>query len=277
MFDRFGVRRLALCAMLGLLCAWTAPCQAATLHAIVICDTLDETIGKGVCRNLNNFHYELERIADYADLELSEEIFSGDDYDAVQIFDYVHALEVESDDVVVYYHSSHGYRTSMMEECWPALFFGWENQALRLSDVVDVIKQKPQRFALVMADVCNNFVPDEHAPEFYCKQTDLWDYLSGWWDSDDTVKRDNYKHLFRDFHGTIVSCGAQPGQYSWINLYTGSFFTNSVLSSLRECTRELCTDWESIFSLAVTKTVGLSQSYPGVTRQDPQYQIEEIH
>jgi hypothetical protein len=230
---------LALCSSAGL--------QAATLHAIIAAHTTDEDIGSGVKCNVDCMTSLFNQIAQGADLELKLTVFRDHQFSSRLIFDHIKGLQVEADDVIIYYHSSHGFRTPQMQEQWPGLFFGWHQNALRLQDVMEVIEQKPQRLALIIAEVCNNTI--EFGPQFYHMD------LGSWFDFDGRSKQ-NYYRLFRDFCGTIVATSSEPGQYSWIDLRSGGLFTTSFVQSMRSALKCRNPDW----SLVLQKTCeGASQ------------------
>lgn len=213
--------------------------QAATLHAVIAAHTTDESIGTGVQSNVRHMTTFLKQIANGADLDLNLMVFRDQEFDSHVVFDYVKNLDVAPDDVLIYYHSSHGFRTPQMQEQWPGLFFGWDQNALRLQDVAAVIEAKPLRFGLVVAEVCNNTMPS--GPMFY--KMNLTDLLF-------SSSKMNYHKLFREFCGTIVASSSEPGQYSWINLFQGGLYTNSFLDACRAELKSSDPNWHRVMQKA---------------------------
>ena len=125
-------KKLALFAYMALFFYGMPVAHAATIHAVLIGDTLDPIIGGTVQTDIDRMNRLLQAIANSGDLDLSLHIFDGDEYQPRPIFDYVKNLQVDDDDVVFYYHSSHGFRGRSMKEAWPALYFGGNDEHLRL-------------------------------------------------------------------------------------------------------------------------------------------------
>jgi len=248
---------------LGLFWLTTVPAAyAATLHGIIVGNTLDETIGGGVVKNLELIHKELVNIARLADLELSETVVVDQDYDPQVVFATVQELETEEDDVVVYYHNSHGFRTQEMKEPWPIFFFGWDHYCVRCLDVMHLLGEKPHRLSIIFAETCNNYVPVHQAPHHFAEL--------GWFT---TGAAHGYRKLFRESSGMIVTSASQPGQYAWISLERGSLYTCSFLKALHRAVHHNNVTWSEVLEEACHRTVNLSLSLKSTTRQDPQYQI----
>lgn len=262
------MRRLALLFCLGvvLLPLVTLPAQgeAATLHAIIVGDTYDSIIGPGVVRNIELIHSEVVRIAYHARLNLSELILSEDDYHPMSVLQAIQDLKTDPDDVVLYYQSSHGYRTEELAGIWPALFFGWNEWALRLDDVNEILRGKPQRLTLILADVCNNCVKWEDAPTIFRMAPGI--------ESMGLSKR--YQKLFVESRGTIIASAAKPGQIAWIDIEQGSLFTLSFLKAIQKGSSAKKTDWNAVLSSTQAHTLNWSQSIEGITAQEPQFILE---
>jgi hypothetical protein len=255
----------ALFTFTALLVALSCPARAfgATLHAILVGDVDDPTIGIGTAVDLNVLTRAVQRFALYSDMNLSQTILSGDQYDPLLLLNVINKLAVEPDDVVIYYHLSHGFRTPSTTSPYPNLFFGWQEWALSVDDIVRALKRKSQRLTLVIADVCNNVVAEHAAPRLYHERLTK---------PTQRAKR-FYRHLFRDYHGFLVACGAHPGQYSWINVEQGSFFTKCLLQSFTECTAIDGADWNTLLTMAQRKTLTLSLSFTDATPQEPYFNI----
>jgi hypothetical protein len=239
--------------------------HAATMHVIIAADSNQEDIGSGIRADLYLLNQELNRIARYTGLLIEKKTFADDDYHPDLIFDYLKQLIVGTDDVVLYYHSSHGFRTERMPNAWPALDFG-ALPAVDFSDIVTLIERKPQRFALILADCCNTCMPSWAVPPFY-----RHDLSAGW--NLAKYRTYNYRKLFLDQRGVVIAVAAQPGQYAWINLYFGGFFTTSFLAQLKECCDQKTGDvqWSEI--LEQTKLATQQMCVDLEHLQDPIYEI----
>ncbi len=244
---------------------YATPADAARLHAFIIADTLDPSIGAGVALDRELMHAEMVRIAYYADLDLCETILEGKDYDPILVLDVIEELKTEPDDVVVYFHCSHGFRTPLMQEPWPALFFGWHQWALRLDSVLKMLRSKPHRFTLVIADVCNNCVELIHAPRLLPMFTVM---------GSDHYLKSAYQRFYRDKRGWVVVSGAKPGQYAWMDVNSGSFLTQNFLRCFQDCARRGMHDWVSLLQSASQCTLGWCKAIEGLSPQEPLYSVE---
>lgn len=245
----------------------TPSVYAATLHGIVVGDTLDESIGVGVVKNLELIHKELVNIARLADLELRETMIDEINYDPQLIVSVLQDLQTEEDDVLFYYHNSHGFRTEDMEDPWPNFFFGWGQYYVGCVDVMHLLSQKPHRLSIVFAETCNNCVPVHPSWNDLCSQGIELEWRTT------ASAADGYRKLFREASGMIVTSASQPGQYAWISLERGSLYTCSFLKSLHRAVHHRSVSWPEILEEAGHKTLNLSLSLKCTSRQDPQFQI----
>lgn len=250
-----------------LLCliALAAHIDAAVLHVIIAGDT-QCNIGSGVEVDIALLRTECERIAKFTGLELRETTFIGEDFDSELILTSLKTLEAEPDDVVMYYHTSHGFRTRSMEKHWPALDFG-AKPALDLSDIIAVLGVKQQRLTLILADCCNNCIPDWAVPPF-CRMQIPYFFRRGY-------ESRNYRHLFLEQQGMVVATASKPGQYAWIDLYFGGFFTTSFLYNLKAVCQRAPSEsvsWDDVLLNCATDTLNRSQSTDH--SQEPVYMVD---
>lgn len=258
------VKFFAICCLYAL---FTEPfLAAANLHVVIAADT-ESDLAEGIQADLYLVDQEIHRISRYTGLTLKKRIFSGSAFDPMLLVDYLKTLDVKSDDALIYYHSSHGFRTETMQKAWPALDFGTK-AALDLADVVSIIQSKPQRFALILADCCNNCIPAWANPPFY-----HWNLGQPW--NIEKARMTNYRKLFMEQRGIIVAAAASPGQYAWIDLYFGGFFTTSFLAQLQTCCDQKTTDvsWQEI--LERTKAATRERCIDAEFEQTPIYAILE--
>ncbi len=250
--------KLALTCLLLVSCTPFQSITAATLHAIIAADLEDDSIGEGTMVDLRLVQNEVQKFAIYAGMELSETILAGNEYRAYYVLQALDTLDVRVDDVVLYYHLSHGFRTPSTTSPFPILYFGWNQWSLDMQDIIVRLKRMPQRLTIAVADVCNNMIPELESPPIYYQLAPASIRL-----------KEFCRHLFRDFSGTIFACGAHPGEYSWINEATGSFFTKSLMDSIAECSLKRSSDWLTVFTLAQRKTLALSKMWGGDDLQHP--------
>jgi hypothetical protein len=213
--------------------------EAASLHAIIVADTTDESIGDSTAVDLSKVKRQISTIARHTDLQIHEVVLKGFDVKPAALLDALHSLEFEEDDVVVFYYSGHGFRTESKEgNPWPNLYFSLVGEGIDLSYVREVLEEKHPRFLLVMADVCNSFVPDDFAPPLIFK-------ILGDLPDQELVKA-NYRSLFLETEGTLLISSSTVGEYSWGTL-KGGVFTIAFLQNLQAAVKEADhPDWEII-------------------------------
>lgn len=238
------------CTLLFISCS----VHAATLHVVIAVNTDDETIGSGVKADLFLIQQEVENIARYTGLRPSEKVFAGEEFDSRAVLDYIKALDVRSDDVVIYYHNGHGFRSLGKDDCWPALDFGLK-PALDFAEVVAIIRSKPQRFALMLAECCNSLIPDYALPSFYHRTMD-WAWRT------EKYRRLNYRKLYLEQKGMIVATSASPGEYAWIDTSLGAIFTLALLGEMEnQCAHKSGDiEWIDILQKAQENAFILSQT-----------------
>lgn len=193
--------------------------NAATLHSIIVANTMDWEIGLAARSDFKRFQHESLRIAEATGLYLTLYEFRGMDYRAQSIMECIQSLDLSPDDVILYFHSSHGLRThSMAFDPFPILDFG-ARDALYLRDVVNLIEEKSPRLSVVVADCCNPWVPDVLRPamlEVHTKADNR---------SIRQLQYEQYQRLFLVPRGNIILLGSKPGGQAYANSLYGSFCT----------------------------------------------------
>lgn len=193
--------------------------EAATLHAIVAGDTYDRSIGESVKVDIERLKREIRHIAAKTDLDLKLHVFKGENYQAKSIESCIHSLDVSSDDIVLYFHSSHGLRLySMGLHPLPILAFP-VSDSIYLRDIVQLIKRKEPRFSLVLADCCNSWTPDFYAPSILQVCYKLPSDIS------EEIQRDQYQRLFLEPRGMVILLGSAAGGTALCNRTFGGFCT----------------------------------------------------
>lgn len=236
--------------------------EAATLHAILVGDTDVKDIGPGVVQNINHMTEEVKLIAKHTELNLELRMFTGSQYNS-QLLKNLKSLNIQSDDVVIFYYSGHGYRTHDKDNIWPNIWISNENKGIDQQVITNLLAKKNPRFLLSLVNSCNSYVEwDIPYAKMITKSM-----------TPDTLVSENYRKLFLETQGVIMSSSSSPGEYSWINLYHGDFYTNTFLESLHnEVNREEIPDWEAIFQITIDKTLQNALHWVK-TEQTPQFQF----
>jgi hypothetical protein len=139
--------------------------EAANLHAIIVADTTDESIGDSTTVDCSNMRAEMKKIAHFTKLDLKETTIEGEDVVPGKVLDKLDNLDIQSDDVVIFYFSGHGYRTDGKKDSpWPNLFFSRVEKGIDFELIGKRLEQHDPRLLLVIADVCNSIIAEEYAP-----------------------------------------------------------------------------------------------------------------
>lgn len=242
------------------------PIHAASLHLILVGDTLARDIKESVMKDAQNADKQALEICYQTGLKLKRYSFKEERANAKNVQKYLQGLSVDADDVVIFYFSGHGYRTPSKESNpWPNLYFTFDQSGLDLMDVASMIKQTKAHLSIVLADCCNNSIPDAYAPNLARRQ-----FLA----SSPSGVEANYKKLFLESDGHIIAVGAEVGQFSYGNSMYGGLFSHSYFETFNTMVNQMPVDilnWQMLFDKAVYETQ-LKAISKGLM-QDPIYSI----
>ena len=194
--------------------------QAAQLHAILVTDSVNE-INFITQPDLQKWRKEALLIAKYAKLELKERVFTAHHFTKNQVSAHIKRQKINSDDAIIFYFSGHGYRTQEQASPLPHLVFSLDEEGLPLEWVVEQLKAKKPRFALILADCCNNYIELGFSQPTKKIQIRLH-----------PLKPINtsYEQLYGKAKGCIVIASCSPGAFSYGSsmggLYTQCFFAS---------------------------------------------------
>ncbi|MEC7838479.1 MAG: caspase family protein [Chlamydiota bacterium] len=239
------IKKLIFCLLLLM----TTVATASTLHVIMVCDTQAKNIQGGVAINMQSMQKEMADIAYYTDMQLNMKIFY--DLEANHNFvDYINKLNVNSDDVVIFYWSGHGYRTESKNNPWPNFAFANDWTGIDQLELTLLIEKKSPSLTISITDTCNSILSEKHAPPLmHMKSLELspMDLKE--------LKRENYTKLFCNTKGTIITAASIPGQYSYANnSLFGGLWTYSLLNGLQsEVISSKEASWDHVFEVAELK------------------------
>lgn len=227
MLHAFKKTRLVLfCALAFGFFSSTQTIDAATLHAIIVGDTYDDSIGDDVAVDVDNMYYYIKKAASKSGLSSNVNTIYGSAATRDNFIKKLEQLEVETDDVVIVGFHMHGYRFRDKESIWPNLYFGQSDNGLEFDYVINKLREKNPRLFIALADVCNTYAKKG---SISTKREIGWiDWLFG------TTEKRNFKKLFLNYKGSIIAAGAIPGQSSWGNDRVGGFMTASLLDSIKD-------------------------------------------
>lgn len=239
--------------------------RTQTIHAIIVADTTDGTIGPGVVENVKNIKAFLKAAESLSSMSVAVSEVSGDAFDCSAITKAVDGLTVSREDVVLFYYSGHGFRRDTSQTKFPE--FDCRRTAApdraALATVVTSIQSKQPRLILAFADTCNVKIEPFLAPAAAAGALGT-----------EEERRAAFRHLFRDYSGTLMMSGAVPGEFSWYltsGPSVGGFFTNQLLRAINRQVNDSGREvrWEAIAADA-TKPIFIP-TQPDSTTQNPQY------
>jgi hypothetical protein len=226
------------------------------LHAILVANTDDKAIGSEI--DLKKITELLEMIEINTGLTLEIHTMAGNHFNYNQVTNTLTHLSVNPNDVVMFYYSGHGINKDEQSR-WPSMQVG--NRLLNLTWVTSTLKEKNPRFFIAISDSCNNFI--KSIPTTNTKGI---------------TQGENFKPLFLDYQGYIISSAAKPGQMSGGSSQHGGLFTKALLKSLNEEMASTNPNWHTIMARAETpisftdqfgnKQLQMPQSKINITRVD---------
>lgn len=229
-----------ICLALFCLISYSQEIFAQTLHAILVVDTVHE-ISHVTRTDLERWQKELRSIAQHTQLNLNEKIFSGDNFNKNKTAAYLKDLKVNDSDAMLFYFSGHGYRTFQKKTRWPFLTFEYYKQGLDIQWIIQTIRDKNPRFALIMSDCCNNFMENglfgNETKNVMVNLNQVSPQFSG------------YTHLFCHAKGCIVISSCSEGQFSYGSCF-GGLYTQCFFNSLYHELQEASPSWKHLIQRA---------------------------
>jgi hypothetical protein len=249
-------KKYFLCAAAALLTLCCAHSEAATLHAILIGDTLGDNIQESVIKDLDNMQKEVGLISRYTHLSVKEMVITGENI-TKNLLKELDQAQIETDDVVLFYYSGHGYREDSKESIWPNFYITQQDKGIKFDEVQEILKNKNPRFLLAMADCCNSFIPDDYAPQMIHKDIKAT--------SREQLEK-NYQKLFLEQRGYIFVSSSSIGEPSWGMSSRGGLYTYTFLLNLHRSVKSTAEmDWNVLLEGVREELIG---------DQTPQFLIE---
>jgi len=221
---------------------------AATLHAIIVADTLnqinpdEEPSVIHADKDVKNLKAMFNVVAQATGLKLNLIVLDGEvivpqGKGREKVLATIEGLRPNSDDVVVFHYAGHGVMDHKGGP-WPEMELqglGTPSEGLlQLSKVKDVLEKQSPRLLLVMADTCNQYDMTTRG-------------------RDDIIKlepgtENAYNALFLKHQGVIIASGSKRGQLAYGNNH-GGLFTQGFLDSLQKEVRSpSAPKWENIMT-----------------------------
>jgi len=230
----------------------------ATLHLIIIADTLDNKIGTSVAVDSKNFQDFFQAVVNSSQgkIFLNKVVLEGRDITRNNLFATLNFVSprIKSNDIVVFLYSGHGYRMQTKPSKWPVL--NTREYATEFDDVISILKNSNTRQFIAIADCCNNFIHRGIKAAKILRSPEIFSYQ--------VIER-----MFLLPKTKIAASGSKPGQFSSGDDVDGGFFSAAFISNLRKSLLSSDGNWDKVFTGAVSVVSQRTQN-----EQVPQY--EEI-
>ena len=230
--------------------------KAQTFHAILFADTNDKRIGKSTAIDLNNVSNMLVEAQSSlkGKMEFVYYVYPGNYCSPQNLRKVLDNIRCQSDDVVFFYYSGHGYNDET--NVWPTLTLN--DAGIQEIEILKRLKKvnAKAKLTLCIADCCNK--------PFRSRNTSSVAYS---YETDESA----VKKLFTGFKGkkTIIISASKQGKFCWSDQEQGAIFGMSFRQAVRNVAYEEAT-WDMVMEKAKAQTMRRAPEL-----QIPQYNVTQ--
>lgn len=242
--------------------------EASEFYALIIGDTSEKAIASLVKSDIKHMKEEVRRIAKYTGMHLKIVVLKGSRLTLENVRAVFDQLHPGPDDTVLFFQSSHGFRTEEKKGKWPILFLNAYKVGIDFESINKLLLSKKPRLLVSIVNACNSVMPKE---------------LMHSGTPDELVLRSKaplenmthaYQQLFLHSKGAIIASSSKPKQESFGIDNEGSFFATSFLYVLNKAVYgEIDANWQTLMNEVVLETKRLAKAYRCAQR--PQFMILE--
>ena len=256
-----------LCTLLGIVTGWPQVIKAQTLHAIIACNTTDRGIGEGMRSDLKNMRNAAQIIAANLDCEYDEYVFEGSDCTKSQITECISNMDVERDDVVMFFYGGHGtHAENNSNDPWPQMCMNTNIESLffPVASLDRLISAKHPKLSVILTNCCNKEDGSVSIKPLYAQSKDAT--------SLGNYNAEAFRKLFFENKGKVIMTSSKLGQYSWCGT-NGGLFTNHLLDVFDAVgTNKISPTWAALCQSTHDRTLACN-NLPGGARQEPYFEI----
>lgn len=244
-------------------------CNSQTMHAIIFAKTNDKTIGLSAKKNSQIMVALAGLISQQLNYTLNQYVFEGNEFTHKNLDSILRHLQVKNGDIVLFYISTHGYKSSNPSK-FPRLVFKDPGPERRLVSADTINKYLVQisaaaKSVITITQACNkttNASKDLPIPILEDKSIALYKLL----------KPENIKLLFLSGNNIQIT-SSMRGKTSIANSSKGSNFTRSLARALIEATVDSTRpSWNDV----LTKARSYSNKLDGKKPRHPQWEIRKL-
>jgi len=232
--------------------------SAQTIHAIIVADVEDATIGVAAEQDMKQMVKLLQEVASAINYQFVHHLITphysllmGRRYDVPKITSLILGLDIRDEDIFFFYYSGHG--SPSFNENDPFArphIVDYEHKYLSLGMVQKLIQISEPRLSIVMGNLCNG---SWNNPDHPFTKPSQWGSL---FEQGNTTNQ-NLKALFMDYKGQITATSSERGLLSYAQTrgldkdYHGGIFTilfyNSLVAEVQQPEKP---SWNHIFTNA---------------------------
>jgi hypothetical protein len=268
------------------------------MQLIIVADTLDPKIGKGVALDITRVTGLFSSISQYLGVKLLTTVLAGSGFGKASTQAAINKLKAAPDDIIIFYYSGHGFRIPEKPRPYPNMklknvktkreafrdSLAWAKasrtanigQSLNIEDVYKTIRAKGARMNLVISDCCND--------DIFSVNMKL-SKPSGTKNSDIKWSEENVRALFiNKTPMSILAAACTETERAASHDEFGSFYTYFLKSSLEGHCSKLKSNvsWDLVLKQAMTQTTikanGTYCDHPRIPanlcKQHPVYKID---
>ncbi len=259
---------LKLALMIVFLVGYSFTSIAQTIHTIIACNTIDNSIGVGMTSDMRNMRNAIQIIVSTLDCEYEEQVFDGPVCTRENVTNYINNMTVERNDVIIFFYGGHGtHAMNNANDPWPQMCMNTNIESLFMpvASVEKLLSAKHPQLSIILTNCCNKEQSGVTVKPLYAQSTGP------------TMQSDYnaaaFKKLFLDSKGIVMMTSSKLGQYSWCGP-NGGLFTNYLLDVLDAVgMNKLNADWETVCEITHDKTLACN-SLPGGAKQEPYYVVK---
>lgn len=223
------------------------------LRLVLVTNSNDAALGSGFSANHRKLMSMFRDIALTCGMNFDATEVKGDDFDKTTVNSKIANFYSTSNDVIVFYYSGHGFRSTDPQNDWPQLdlraSFSQDRftQSLNLgTDIYHALKLKDHRLLIVVGECCNTSGGTPYSSDPIMMAA-----------GENVIDRNSVKALFSK-SGEVLIATSKPGEGSWYYTSNGGYFCNNFISSFMRqvgfTANGKSVKWKNIFDQAILLT-----------------------
>lgn len=242
------------------------------MHAIIFCDTNDKRIGQAMQIDHDNMIRELGNYACFIDYDYLVYDNTGECCSKTHLLSTLADIEIEPQDIVVFFYSGHGTRAMNNEsDPLPQMCLGstFDSEFVPLQYAINALSKHHPKLIVSITNCCNAENPSVSIKPLLSQASGPTSLSE--------VNAEAYKKLFSETSGQAIITSSRAGELTWCSPTVGGLFVCDFLDIMYLVGQnEIQADWESVFQNAKEKTSArniLTDRAPYIATQMPYYTI----